>query len=57
VILVRVLQGFGASVLWVTGSTVVGEISPDGGRGQWLGTYNQVGAFSSLAGDTVAARC
>ncbi|PSQ10674.1 MFS transporter [Halobacteriales archaeon QS_5_70_15] len=53
VILVRVLQGFGASVLWVTGSTVVGEISPDGGRGQWLGTYNQVGAFSSLAGDMV----
>jgi MFS family permease len=53
VLLVRVLQGFGASVLWVTGSTVVGEISPDGERGQWLGTYNQVGAFSSLAGDMV----
>ena len=53
VILMRVLQGVGASVLWITGSAVVGEISPDGEQGQWLGTYNQVGAFSSLAGDLV----
>jgi MFS family permease len=53
VLLVRLFQGFGASLLWVTGSTVVGEISPGGERGQWLGTYNQVGAFSSLAGDIV----
>ncbi len=53
VILVRVLQGVGASVLWVGGSTVVGEVAPDAERGQWLGTYNQVGAFSSLAGDIV----
>ncbi|WP_436924577.1 MFS transporter [Halosimplex amylolyticum] len=53
VVLMRVLQGFSASLLWITGSTVVGEISPDDERGQWLGTYNQVGAFSSLAGDLV----
>jgi len=51
VLLVRVLQGFGASVLWLTGGAVTGEISPDDSRGLWLGTYNQVGAFSSLAGD------
>ncbi|WP_254544434.1 MFS transporter [Halomarina pelagica] len=51
VILVRVLQGVSASLLWITGTTVVGEISPEGESGQWLGTYNQVGAFSSLAGD------
>ena len=51
VIVMRVLQGIGASVLWITGSTVVGELSPDAERGRWLGTYNQVGAFSSLAGD------
>ena len=51
VILVRILQGVGASILWITGSAVVGEISPDDSRGLWLGTYNQVGAFSSLAGD------
>ncbi|MFB6151996.1 MAG: MFS transporter [Haloarculaceae archaeon] len=51
VVLMRVLQGVGASLLWLTGSTVVGEISPEDERGQWLGTYNQVGAFSSLAGD------
>jgi MFS family permease len=51
VILIRVLQGVGASVLWLTGSAVVGEISPDDSRGLWLGTYNQVGAISSLAGD------
>jgi MFS family permease len=53
VILVRVLQGLGASLLWVTGGTVVGEISPEDGSGRWLGAYNQVGAFSSLAGDLV----
>ena len=51
VLLVRVAQGVGASILWITGSTVVGEIAPGDERGQWLGTYNQVGAFSSLAGD------
>jgi MFS family permease len=53
VILVRIAQGVGSSLVWITGSTAVGEISPDGERGQWLGTYNQVGAFSSLAGDLV----
>jgi DHA1 family multidrug resistance protein-like MFS transporter len=53
VILMRMLQGIGASILWITGSTVIGEISGDGDRGRWLGTYNQVGAFSSLAGDLV----
>jgi len=51
VIFVRVLQGVAASLLWITGSSVVGEISPDGERGRWLGSYNQVGAFSSFAGD------
>ncbi|PSQ41841.1 MFS transporter [Halobacteriales archaeon SW_7_68_16] len=53
VLVVRVVQGLGASLLWLTGSAVVGEISPDGGRGRWLGAFNQVGAFSSLAGDIV----
>lgn len=51
VILVRVLQGTAASILWLTGMTVVGEISEDGSRGLWIGTYNQVGALSSLVGD------
>ncbi|NEU57611.1 MFS transporter [Halorussus sp. MSC15.2] len=51
VILLRVVQGFSASILWLTGTTVVGEISPDESRGLWIGTYNQVGAFSSLLGD------
>jgi len=51
VILLRIVQGFSASILWLTGTTVVGEISPDGSRGLWIGTYNQVGAFSSLLGD------
>jgi len=53
VILIRVLQGLGASLLWITGSAVVGEISPEDGSGRWLGAYNQVGAFSSLAGDVI----
>lgn len=57
VIIVRIIQGGGASVLWITGSTVVGQISPNGERGLWLGTYNQVGAFSSLAGDLVGGHC
>ena len=51
VILVRMVQGLGASLLWITGSTVVGEISPDEDQGLWLGSYNQVASFSSLAGD------
>ncbi|MFB6169765.1 MAG: MFS transporter [Haloarculaceae archaeon] len=53
VIIMRGFQGLGASVLWITGSTITGEISPEDSRGLWLGTYNQVGAFSSLAGDLV----
>ncbi len=53
VVLVRMLQGIGASILWITGSTVVGQISPDDESGRWLGSYNQVAAFSSLAGDLV----
>jgi DHA1 family multidrug resistance protein-like MFS transporter len=53
VLLVRILQGLGASILWITGTTVVGEIGPEDARGRWLGVYNQVGAFSSLAGDVI----
>ncbi|WP_313690866.1 MFS transporter [Halorarum halobium] len=51
VILVRMVQGLGASMLWITGATIIGEISPDGERGRWLGSYNQFASFSSLAGD------
>lgn len=51
VILMRVFQGTAASILWLTGTTVVGEISDDDSRGLWIGSYNQVGAFSSLFGD------
>lgn len=53
VIIVRVFQGIGASLLWITGAAVIGEIAADDSRGHWLGVYNQVGAFSSLAGDLV----
>lgn len=51
VILVRMLQGLGASVLWITGATIIGQISPDDGQGLWLGSYNQFASLSSLAGD------
>lgn len=53
IVLVRMVQGLGASVLWITGATVIGEISPDDERGRWLGSYNQFASFSSLAGDLV----
>ncbi len=53
IVLIRMLQGIGASILWITGSTVIGTIAPDGENGRWLGSYNQVAAFSSLAGDAV----
>ncbi|PSQ56681.1 MFS transporter [Halobacteriales archaeon SW_8_68_21] len=53
VVLVRMVQGLGASVLWITGATVIGEISPDDEQGRWLGSYNQFASFSSLAGDLV----
>jgi DHA1 family multidrug resistance protein-like MFS transporter len=51
VILIRMVQGLGASILWITGATIVGEISPDSAQGLWLGSYNQIAAFSSLVGD------
>ncbi|RAW45545.1 MFS transporter [Halorubrum sp. 48-1-W] len=51
VILVRMLQGLGASVLWITGATIIGEISPDDEQGLWLGSYNQFASVSSLMGD------
>jgi DHA1 family multidrug resistance protein-like MFS transporter len=51
VILVRMLQGIGASILWITGATIIGQISPDDGQGLWLGSYNQFASLSSLAGD------
>ena len=51
VILVRMVQGLGASVLWITGATIIGEISPDDEQGLWLGSYNQFASVSSLTGD------
>ncbi|MFC5135150.1 MULTISPECIES: MFS transporter [Haloferacaceae] len=51
VILVRMAQGLGASVLWITGATIIGEISPDDEQGLWLGSYNQFASVSSLMGD------
>jgi len=53
IVFIRMVQGLGASLLWITGSTVIGEISPEDDRGQWLGAYNQFGSISSLAGDLV----
>ncbi|MXV63047.1 MFS transporter [Natronorubrum sp. JWXQ-INN-674] len=53
VVLIRMLQGLGASVLWITGATIIGEISPDDQQGRWLGSYNQFASISSLAGDLV----
>jgi len=53
VILVRMLQGLGASILWITGASVVGQISPDESQGRWLGSYNQVAAVASMVGDLV----
>ncbi|MDG5778988.1 MFS transporter [Haloarculaceae archaeon H-GB1-1] len=53
VIAMRMLQGLGSSLLWITGTTVVGEISPVDERSRWLAGYNQVGSLSSLAGDLV----
>ncbi|WP_254531536.1 MFS transporter [Natrinema gelatinilyticum] len=53
VVLVRMVQGLSASILWITGAAVVGEISPDDQQGRWLGAYNQFASVSSLAGDLV----
>ena len=51
VILVRMAQGLGASILWITGATIIGEVSPDDEQGLWLGSYNQFASVSSLSGD------
>lgn len=53
VVLLRGLQGLSSAMLVIVGGAIVGEISPDGERGLWIGSYNQVRAFSSLAGDLV----
>ncbi|MFB6234577.1 MAG: MFS transporter [Halopenitus sp.] len=53
IILIRMVQGLGASILWITGATIIGEISPEGERGRWLGSYNQFASFSSLSGDVI----
>jgi DHA1 family multidrug resistance protein-like MFS transporter len=53
VIFLRLFQGLGAMTLWVTGSTIAGQLGPASERGRWLGAFNQVGAFSSLAGDVI----
>ncbi len=51
VVALRGLQALGATVLWVTGAAVVGEIAPDEEGGLWIGTYNQAQSVGSLAGD------
>ena len=51
VILIRMVQGLGASILWITGATIIGEVSPDDEQGLWLGSYNQFASVSSLSGD------
>jgi MFS family permease len=51
VVLVRMLQGLGSSILWITGATIIGDISPDDEQGLWLGSYNQFASVSSLSGD------
>lgn len=53
VVLLRGLQGGGLTILWITGVSLVGQISPDDNRGLWIGTYNQVRAMASLSGDIV----
>lgn len=53
VIFLRGFQAIGSILLWITGVAVVGEIAPDGGRGLWIGTYNQVRSIASLLGDVV----
>lgn len=49
-IVTRAFQGVAATVIWVTATAVVGEISPDDSSGLWLGTYNQIDGFFSLFG-------
>lgn len=53
VIFLRGFQAVGSIILWITGVAVVGEIAPDGERGLWIGTYNQVRSIASLGGDLV----
>ncbi|MFC6734568.1 MULTISPECIES: MFS transporter [unclassified Haladaptatus] len=53
VIFMRVFQGIGSLVVYLSATAVVGTISPEDGRGLWIGTYNQVRSFSSLTGDIV----
>jgi MFS family permease len=51
VIVLRIFQSAGATILIVGGTAVVGEIAPDEERGLWIGTHNQIGSAASLTGD------
>jgi MFS family permease len=53
VLFLRGFQAVGWILLVVTGVSMVGEIAPDGERGLWIGTYNQVTSLASLCGDVV----
>jgi MFS family permease len=53
VIVLRVFQSAGATILIVGGTAVVGEIAPESERGLWIGTHNQIGSAASLTGDLV----
>lgn len=53
VIMLRGLQGAGTTILWITGVSLIGQLSPDDNRALWIGTYNQVRSIASLSGDVV----
>lgn len=53
VIALRAFQGIGSITVYLSATAVLGKISPEDGRGLWIGTYNQARSFSGLAGDIV----
>lgn len=51
----RAFQGISSITVYLTGTAIVGSLAPGHARGFWIGTYQNVTAFSKLSGDLLGA--
>ncbi|WP_114579578.1 MFS transporter [Saliphagus sp. LR7] len=52
---IRAFQGVSSITVYLAGTAIVGSLGPEGDRGLWVGTYQNVTAFSKLSGDLLGA--
>lgn len=51
----RAFQGISSITVYLAGTAIVGSLGPERERGLWVGTYQNVTAFSKLSGDLLGA--